>query len=160
MMTSLGDDDDQHAARRVLDQGAGNRAAPPACSPAVQVLVAHDDEVGFDLARVLGDLVDRLAHQHFAAGGIARVGEAVKAVVEDGAVLLFLALLQFHVVHAAFQAHEAHGGGHDGDEEELGRAPLREILAIEQGLLPGVGAVVCEQDSFVHKALPCCGRHG
>src|SRR5688572_26916973 len=91
-------DDHQHATGSVLDQRTRDRAAPPAGRPAVQVLVADDDEVGLDLAGVLGDFLDRFAGHNLAPAAPAGFFQPAQAVFEHAAVLLLLAFFQFDVV--------------------------------------------------------------
>lgn len=61
-----GRDHHQHAAGGVLDEGFGDGAAPPAGGPAVEVLVADNDQVGLEAARALDDFINRVAGDDFA----------------------------------------------------------------------------------------------
>jgi hypothetical protein len=73
-------DDDEHAAWRVLDECARARATPPTLGPAVEVPVADDDQVRADLFCVTGNLLDGIADQDLAAGGMPGLGKSLQAV--------------------------------------------------------------------------------
>jgi hypothetical protein len=113
-----------------------------------------------DLARVLGDFLDGFAGDHLAAGRPAGFLQPAQAVLEHAAVLLLLALFQFDVVDAALEADEAHGRRHDGHQVQFRLAPDGQLLAVQQGLLAGFGAVIGDQDLLVHRRAPktCRGR--
>ena len=66
--SSLFDDDHQDTARRVLNQGLRNRAAPPTLQPIFAVLVAQHDQVGADAVRVFNELVNGITFEQFAGG--------------------------------------------------------------------------------------------
>jgi hypothetical protein len=88
------------------------------------------------LRAYLADLVDRLARDHLAARREAGFAEAPQAVVEDAAVLLLLALLEFDVVDAALQADEAHGRRHHGHQVQLRLRPLRQLAQSSSAFWP------------------------
>src|SRR5258708_7016904 len=115
-LESLAGDHDQDAARRELDQRLRERAAPPALDPAVEVLVADDDQIGADLFRLAGDLVDRVADNQLAARRASRFGEAPQPILEDRLERLALLLLELAVVHIALAADERRRGRHHLDQ--------------------------------------------
>jgi len=104
--------------------------------------VTDDDQVGLDLARELGDLVHRLPDDHFAACRVPGILEAMQTVGENVAVPLLLLLFGHAVVDGALDHRVGSGRRHDGYEKQLGMAPLRDVAAIEQRLLPRFGTVV------------------
>src|SRR5260221_3183982 len=155
---SLFRDHHQDAAWRELDQRLRQRPAPPALDPAVEVLVADDDEVGVDLLRVAGDLVRGIPDHELAVRSAPGSVEARQPVFEDRFEGQALLLLELAVVHIALAADKGRGRRHHGDQVEVRLALLRDLAAVEQRLLSGLGAVVGEQDSLVHGRSPLCRR--
>jgi glutamate dehydrogenase (NAD(P)+) len=51
-------------------------------------------------------------------------------------------------------ADKTHRGRHDSHQEQLGPAPVGQVLAVEQCFLAGVRAVIGQQDSLVHELSP------
>src|SRR6185369_428958 len=85
---------------------------------------------------------------------MARVGKLLQAVGKDFLIhLSFRLCVRSAIVEGAINRN-IDDRRHDCDEKQFRMAPLRDVAAVKQRLLPGFRAVVGKQDTFVHGSIP------
>src|ERR1700686_3469095 len=140
----------QHAAAKVLDQVAADRAKPPSRQRPGRTMT-DDDEVGSDLFGDACDLLSGGSHAEPRRWGEADGLESLHAFLQD--CLIGCDLIVDRDRDAALQR-RAEGRLDNSQQEHFGAAKLRELRALPQRQPPLDGTVIGKKNFLVQDSPP------